>query len=59
MARLLLYSGAEVDARNKSGDTPLHDAAWNNSTDAARLLIDRGADADGIDLSWMEDSEDA
>ena len=31
----------------------LHDAAWNNSLDVATLLIDLGANTEGIDLSWM------
>ena len=26
--------------------TPLHKAAWNNSVDAAKVLIDRGAQVD-------------
>ena len=49
IARLLIDSGAEVDARGEwaeSGWTPLHRAAFKNSLDVARLLIDRGAEVD-------------
>jgi serine/threonine-protein phosphatase 6 regulatory ankyrin repeat subunit B len=54
VARLLIDSGAEVDATDENGWTPLHWAALNKSLDMARLLIDRGANTDGIDLGWME-----
>tara|TARA_B100001971_G_C17867649_1_gene371553 strand:- start:78 stop:272 length:195 start_codon:yes stop_codon:yes gene_type:complete len=43
----------------KYGFTPLHLAADWNSLDVARLLIEHGADTDGIDLSLMDDEEDA
>jgi orotate phosphoribosyltransferase len=33
-----------VAARGLTGDTPLHTAIWENQIDAARLLIDAGAD---------------
>jgi ankyrin repeat protein len=52
--RLLIDSGADVDARTEDGRTPLHWAALNKSLDMARLLIERGANTDGIDLGWME-----
>jgi len=51
------------------GERPLHWLAKNHSiqfawlkkspVDVARLLIDSGANTDGIDLSWMNDQEDA
>ena len=59
MARLLLDSGAEVDARDGNGNTPLGFAAWAKSLGVVRLLTDRGANTDGIDLGWMDDQEDA
>ena len=36
----------------------LHRATKENRIDVARALIDRGANTDGIDLSWMEEQED-
>ena len=44
MAELLLDRGAEVDARDKYDDTPLHKAAFQNAHQAAELLLDRGAE---------------
>jgi hypothetical protein len=54
----MLDRGAEIEAKSDWG-TPLRNAAFKNSLDVARLLIDRGANTDGIDLSWMDDHEDA
>ena len=31
----------------------LHRAAKENRVDVAQLLIEKGANTDGIDLSWM------
>ena len=44
----LLYYGAEVDAANRNGNTPLHVAAVNNQTGAARILLFRGAAPDVV-----------
>jgi uncharacterized protein len=41
MIRLLIAAGADVDARNVNGHTPLHLAAY---PDAVRALVDAGAD---------------
>jgi ankyrin repeat protein len=41
---LLLAAGAEIDAVNNTGFSPLHHAAEAGSPDAARALIARGAD---------------
>lgn len=41
---LLLAAGAEIDAVNNTGFSPLHHAAEAGSPDAARVLIARGAD---------------
>ena len=61
--RLLALGGggalASPYSRDDNGRTPLHWAANNNSLDVAGLLLDRGANTDGIDLSWMDDHEDA
>jgi ankyrin repeat protein len=44
IARLLIEKGADVNATNKNGQTPLHvGAAWGRA-DLVRLLIDRGAE---------------
>lgn len=40
---LLLY-GADVNMRNRKGETPLHDAARKNREDVARVLLSAGAD---------------
>jgi len=44
---------ADIDAKDDDGWTPLHGAAGLNFADVARLLIDSGANTEGIDLSWM------
>jgi ankyrin repeat protein len=42
--RLLIEKGADVAARDVSGETPLHSAALNCHVGAAQLLIANGAD---------------
>jgi len=54
VAEVLIVAGANVEAKNNTGDTPLHCAAKSNSFSVARLLIDRGANTEGTDLSWMD-----
>ncbi len=48
VARVLLDAGADIDARNLYGRTPLHSAAAHGERgrEIARLLIDRGAAVD-------------
>jgi ankyrin repeat protein len=46
MARLLIAKGADVNARSKSGVTPLMVAATFNNAALAGLLIQSGADVD-------------
>lgn len=43
-AALLLAAGAEPDARNGDGDTPLHGATESGSVEIIRSLLERGAD---------------
>jgi cell wall assembly regulator SMI1 len=42
-ARLLLELGADVNARDGAGDSPLHNAVYAQSVDMIRLLIECGA----------------
>jgi ankyrin repeat protein len=42
--RFLLAHGADVNAANLTGFTPLHHAAENGSVEAARALLEAGAD---------------
>ena len=44
MAELLLTSGANVNARTRNGNTPLHSAAFYGHMEIAELLLARGAD---------------
>jgi ankyrin repeat protein len=45
IARRLIECGADVNARQQSGATPLHAAAMNGDVEVARLLLANGADA--------------
>jgi len=40
----LLDAGADINALNDNGQTPLHIAAFWDNADAVRVLLDRGAD---------------
>jgi ankyrin repeat protein len=42
--RILLASGADIDARDMQRQTPLHWAAQEGNRDAAELLVQNGAD---------------
>ncbi|KAH9056837.1 ankyrin [Lactarius vividus] len=46
IARLLLERGVDVNARNKSKNTPLHSAAFNEMLEIVPVLLDYGAIAD-------------
>ncbi|KAH9055012.1 ankyrin repeat protein [Lactarius vividus] len=45
-ARILVDGGADVDARDKDQETPLHMAYRKNRPDIAQCLLMRGADRD-------------
>ena len=45
LAEPLLTAGADVNARQEGGFTPLHEAAYNGNLDLIELLLSRGADA--------------
>ncbi|EAX88109.1 hypothetical protein TVAG_422640 [Trichomonas vaginalis G3] len=49
IVKLLLDFGADINARNKVGHTPLLCAVFDNQLECARLLIDRGADVNDCD----------
>lgn len=42
--RACLNAGADLEARDEYGETPLHRAAWLGTTDTVNALIDGGAD---------------
>jgi ankyrin repeat protein len=44
MLTVLLEAGAEVDAANRQGETPLHWAADHGRRDCLEMLLERGAD---------------
>lgn len=49
-AAALLEAGADPHARNpRTGETPLHDAAYNSSREKIRLLLAAGADLEALD----------
>lgn len=46
----LITSGADVNAKTKYGQTPLHKAVYGDTIEAAKLLIASGADVNAKDL---------
>lgn len=51
--RRLLQDGADVNAKDKNGYTPLHITAATGDKDAAELLITKGADVNGEGSVYM------
>ena len=45
VTRLLLEYGADANARDNGGSTPLHKAAYNGRTEVVLVLLEHGADA--------------
>ena len=48
----LLDLGVSPNVANAQNERPLHAAAYNNALNAARLLIERGADIDPVESNW-------
>ena len=48
--RACLRAGADPDARDKNGFTPLHAAAWKSDAAAIAVLIETGADPNARNL---------
>jgi ankyrin repeat protein len=46
--KILLETGADIEARNRSGTTPLIVAAHNGFIKACELLIEKGADVNAV-----------
>jgi cytohesin len=44
VVELLLAKGANVNAKNSEGETPLHQAAANDHKDVAEVLLANGAE---------------
>lgn len=59
MMRLLLENGADINARNGDGSTPMMLAIVNDRFDTAALLLELGADANDGSLFYITEMRDA
>jgi len=46
MLQFLIDSGADINARNNNGNTPLHEAVWVGSLESVKILVTAGADTE-------------
>ena len=51
--KIALEAGGDVNQANKSGETPLHGAAWRGANDIIQLLVDKGAKLDAKNKAGM------
>ncbi|KAL7294878.1 hypothetical protein TKK_0011802 [Trichogramma kaykai] len=51
--KALLKYGADINAKDANGDSPLHSAVIRHNSDVVKLLLRRGADAQSVDLSKL------
>ncbi len=57
ICRLLIDKGAQVEAKNRGGETPLHCAASGGNVEIVRFLCDRGADVEARTTNgWQPES---
>ena len=59
MVTILLEGGADIEAENENGRTPLHCAAFGGECNTAKVLVDRGANALAKDLDHRTPVDDA
>ncbi|KAF8497808.1 ankyrin repeat protein [Russula emetica] len=57
--RLLLERGADINAQNRGGRTPLHFASITGKLEAVRLLLKHGADVEAKDNDRMTALQEA
>lgn len=65
-AKLLLRHGAEINAQDYNGNTPLHLAAWKGHISIVKLFLREGADItlrerrglQSLDLAWLDEIRD-
>ncbi|CAB1064063.1 hypothetical protein D1BOALGB6SA_8854 [Olavius sp. associated proteobacterium Delta 1] len=53
LVKALIDGGTDVNARDKLGETPLHDAVVRGYGDIASLLIEKGADVNAPDVRGL------